>query len=691
MQDLEYVRAYIDDLLVITSGSLEDHLEKLKEVLQRLRKAGLKVNAKKSFFAREELEYLGYWITRDGIQPTVSKVKAIGAIEPPQTKKQLRRFIGMVNYYRDMWGKRSEILAPLASLTSKQAKWKWEPEHQKAFEDMKAIISREAMLAYPDFNEEFVIHTDASHSQLGAVISQKGKPIAFYSRKLKPEQTRYTTTERELLSIVETLKEFRNILLGQKIVVYTDHKNLTYKNFNTERVMRWRLILEEYGPELRYIKGEHNVVADALSRLDMHDESPFEDPSDEAAALYMAELCAVDPAVLEGNFPLSYQLIQLCQKDDAEIKRYLARKVNGYVESEFPSCDKSFRLVTYKDKIVVPKALQKRVVQWYHEVLMHPGEPRTELTIAQHYTWKGMRKTIQDVCQRCKSCQLWKKSHLKMGHLPEKTAEDIPWEKVCIDLIGPYTVGDEKKKDDVTVLHALTMIDPVTGWFEIAEIPAKSADVVINVLEQTWLSRYPYPSEVVMDRGSEFMGEVQRGLRQEYGARIKTITTRNPQANAMVERAHQTVKNMIRSQNIQSRADLEDGNWLGTLNAVAFAMRATVHTTNRATPFQLVFGRDAIHNIGFEADWQYLKERRQRMIRHNNERENAKRVPHTYTVGDSVKVEQPQHRKYGTPRYRGPYTVDRVNTNGTLRLRVPKGVGAVYETWNIRNLHPYRD
>jgi hypothetical protein len=139
MQDLEYVRAYIDDLLIITSGSLDDHLDKLEVVLGKLRQAGLKVNAKKSFFAREELEYLGYWITREGIQPTTAKVKAITAIEPPKNKKQLRRFIGMVNYYRDMWGKRSETLAPLASLTSKTAKWVWNEEHQKAFDDMKKV------------------------------------------------------------------------------------------------------------------------------------------------------------------------------------------------------------------------------------------------------------------------------------------------------------------------------------------------------------------------------------------------------------------------------------------------------------------------------------------------------------------------------------------------------------------------
>src|SRR3982750_2262575 len=134
---------------------------------------------------------------------------------------------------------------------------------------MKKVITRETLLAYPDFNEVFEIHTDASLYQLGACISQKGKPIAFYSRKLNPAQTRYATTERELLSIVEVLKEFRNILLGQQIRVHTDHENLTYKMFNSDKVMQWRLYIEEYSPDLQYIKGEKNVVPDTLSRLDM--------------------------------------------------------------------------------------------------------------------------------------------------------------------------------------------------------------------------------------------------------------------------------------------------------------------------------------------------------------------------------------------------------------------------------------
>ena len=134
----------------------------------------------------------------------------------------------MVNYYRDMWCRRSELLAPLTSMTSKNVKFEWTAEHQHSFDNVKKIICREVMLTYPDFYKSFHIYTDASDTQLGAVITQDEKPIAFYSRKLNSAQKRYTTGEQELLSIVETLREFRNILVGYQIIVPTDHNNLTY-------------------------------------------------------------------------------------------------------------------------------------------------------------------------------------------------------------------------------------------------------------------------------------------------------------------------------------------------------------------------------------------------------------------------------------------------------------------------------
>ena len=231
---------------------------------------------------------------------------------------------------------------------------------------------------------------------------------------------------------------------------------------------------------------------------------------------------------------------------------------------------------------------------------MHPGETRTKLTIGQHFTWIGMRRTVQNVCQRCQACQLHKPKLRKLGHLLPKTPEEIPWDILCIDLVGPYTIGTSKKNE--VTLHCLTMIDPVTGWFEIAEIPSKSADDVANVLEQTWFTRYPWPTMVVLDRGKEFRAEVEQTLRDEYNIERRVITTRNPQANSMVERAHQTIHNLIAVQGIKSSEDLPGGTWNGVLSAVAFAMRATIHTTTRATPMQLVFGRDAIHNVHFEAN-----------------------------------------------------------------------------------------
>jgi hypothetical protein len=359
--DLEFIRAYIDDLLVITKSDWQDHLHHLEIIFQRLQQAGLKVNARKSFFGKEELEYLGYWITRAGVQPVSTKVEAIKNIAPPKTKKELRRFIGIVNYYRDMWIRRSDVLAPLTALTSKTAKWQWTDVEQNAFDTMKRIMARETLLAYPDFNKPFIIHTDASHTQLGAVISQENRPIAFYSRKLSPAQTRYTTTERELLSIVETLKEFRNILLGQRITVYTDHKNLTYANFNTERVMRWRLILEEYGPELIYLKGETNIVADALSRLDIATSE-----KDIAHDIhYLADYFGLDEDDLsEDIYPLSYQNIRHFQQQDKKlIQKYQQKAVNFHLKA-FRGGGKTRNLICYNDKIVIPTTLQRRVVSW---------------------------------------------------------------------------------------------------------------------------------------------------------------------------------------------------------------------------------------------------------------------------------------------------------------------------------------
>eukprot|EP00804_Cyclotella_cryptica_P008336 CCRYP_020978-RA/>CCRYP_020978-RA protein AED:0.36 eAED:0.41 QI:0/0/0/1/0/0/3/0/202 len=192
------MRAYLDDLLCITKANLEDHLDKLKMVLTRLA-AGLRINARKSSLCTFETEYLGYTLTRTGIKPQQKKVQAILAISSPKNVKDLRKFLGMVQYYK---------------------------------------IFGQGMARC------FEIYTDASSKQLGSVITQA--------------QQKYSVTELELLAIVETLKEFKGMLWGQRLKVYTDHKNLIQDALRliSDRVYRWNCSSRNLAPK-SFISEEH--------------------------------------------------------------------------------------------------------------------------------------------------------------------------------------------------------------------------------------------------------------------------------------------------------------------------------------------------------------------------------------------------------------------------------------------------
>ncbi len=188
----------------------------------------------------------------------------------------------MAQYYRDMWARHSQMLAPLTDLVgewgemkttrmnkTKKKPWQWDPIHQQAFDNVKAAIANKTVIAYPDFLKPYEIYTDASSTQLGAVITQDNRQIAFFSRKLSKMQQKYSVSEIELLAIVETLKEFKGMLWGQDIEVYTDHKNLTrdalgLTSDRVDRVYPWQILLEEYTLKIIYIKGIHNTVANAI-------------------------------------------------------------------------------------------------------------------------------------------------------------------------------------------------------------------------------------------------------------------------------------------------------------------------------------------------------------------------------------------------------------------------------------------
>ena len=398
--------------------------------------------------------------------------------------------------------------------------------------------------------------------------------------------------------------------------------------------------------------------------------------------LHNAEAFGIDKSDLPDDvYPLTYKLIAKEQQKDSSLMRKLHR--DSYKFQTFHAAGKKIDLIVNKDKIVIPKSLQHRTVEWYHQQLCHPGINRTEESIRQHFTWTNLHDDVEKVCKKCDTCQRTKRSYTKYGKLPPKEAEAEPWDRLCVDLIGPYTITRKRKKK--LTLWCVTMIDPATGWFEIRQIPNKSAITIANLVEQTWFTRYPWPTIINFDRGSEFMGEFAKMVKNNYGIKTKAITSRNPQANAIIERVHQTLGNIIRTFEAHSADIDEDDPWSGILSAASFAIRATYHTTLRATPTQLVFGRDAMLNIQHKADWNYIKNRKQMLIDKNNEQENSKRMEYKYKINDEILIKQDWNAKYSTNPYKGPFKITEVFNNGTIRYQK----GATTDIINIRNIQPY--
>lgn len=262
---------YLDDIIVF-GKDLKQHTENLKLVFDRLKSVNLQLKPSKCKFFRESVTYLGHLISSEGIRPDPAKYEPILNWPTPKTVKQLQSFIGLTSYYRRFVKNFSQIASPLYALTKKNAKFNWTPACQEAFDTLKQKVTSPPVIAFPDFSEPFILQTDASEKAIGAVLmNYDRKPIAFISRAMKPEETRYHITDQELLAIVWAVKKFEHYLLGQKFEVETDHKaleSLFKESKPNSRWTRFRLKLGEYDFKVKHITGKSNVVADALSRVE---------------------------------------------------------------------------------------------------------------------------------------------------------------------------------------------------------------------------------------------------------------------------------------------------------------------------------------------------------------------------------------------------------------------------------------
>jgi hypothetical protein len=366
---------FLDDI-VIYARSLSEHDMKLRDVFARLRKYNLKLQPDKCEFLRKEVNYLGHVITEDGVRADPKRVIAIENFRRPECEKTLKSFLGMAGYYRRFIPRFSKIVAPLHALLKKDSVFEWTADQENAFQNLKAKLTYQPILQYPDFSREFILTTDASNQGLGAVLSQgdigKDLPVAYASRNLNKAEKNYSTSEKELLAIVWGVKHFRPYLYGRKFKIATDHKPLTWI-LNVKdpgsRLIRWRIKLEEYDYEIIYKQGALNTNADALSRMNSMEKQ-------------------------EGN------------NENQEIGEDRKRQI------------------LYK----------------YHDAPLggHRAMNKTYQSIKSKFSWPNMKREIEEYIKACKKCQVNKLlSPRKRAPMEITTTASYPFEKCSLDIVGP--------------------------------------------------------------------------------------------------------------------------------------------------------------------------------------------------------------------------------------------------------------
>jgi len=270
----KYVAVYLDDI-IIYSTTFEEHLTHLKNVLQQLRKAGLKLGRDKCEFGKLELAFLGHIVNGQGIAPDPSKIEKIRDFPIPSNITELRGFLGLASYYRRFIQNFSTIAAPLHLLLKKETPYTWTEIQQQAFEYLKQCLITAPILIYPDFSKRFLLFTDGSYVGLGAVLTQlddqqKEHVVAYASRTLNNAERNYAPTELECLAAVWAMEHFRTYLLHQPFDLITDHAALQWlfnKPDPPRKFMRWIVRIMEFPYNIRYRKGKLHQNADALSRL----------------------------------------------------------------------------------------------------------------------------------------------------------------------------------------------------------------------------------------------------------------------------------------------------------------------------------------------------------------------------------------------------------------------------------------
>ena len=474
------MRIYIDDGIIMAKSE-EEAFERLKEVLERASRFGIKIKWKKCSFLSRKVDFLGYEVENGAIRPSPSKAADVLNFIEPNTEKKVQRFLGLTSYFRKFVEGFANIAKPLSDLLRKESRFHWGPEQQEAFVKLKRALAGQSVLQLYRRERETELHTDASKDGYGAILLQlnpedgKLHPVYYYSKKTKDAETRYHSYELEFLAIVKALEKFRVYLLGIPFKVVTDCsavKRAIEKKDVSPRIARWVMDIEGYNYKMEHRPGTRMRHVDALSR--------------QSGVLMIRDGLA--------------ERIGRAQKADPNLRAVFKALETGEFEDYMRRGDYLCKVQDGNPLLVIPSGMQEEIIRSVHDV-GHFGTKKTMEVLKTRYWFNSMEKRVKKFIQNCVACILGnRKAGKREGFLYPIPKGEVPLDTIHLDHIGPLV---ETKK---SYQHLLVLIDSFAKFTWI--YPTKSttaAEVLKKMREHQQV--YGNPRVLISDRGSAFTSD----------------------------------------------------------------------------------------------------------------------------------------------------------------------------------------
>lgn len=652
----EFCTNYIDDIIIF-SKTFEDHLKHIELLLDAIKKEGLKLKFTKCKFAKNEVKYLGHLIKNDTITPLKDNIKSITNFNTPKNKKNIRQFLGKINFERKYVPKITEILEPLHNQLKKNIKFDWSDECKDAFNQIKEILSSEPVLAIFNPKSQIYIYTDASTKGLGAILKQpqangEMKPVAYFSKKLNEPQKKKKAIFLECLAIKESIKFWQYWLIGRFFTIYSDHKpleNLNVKNRTDEELGDMVHYISQYNCVIKYNPGKNNGEADLFSR------NPVLEPEENIEdVLKTVNIVTIDNITLQEIIDDQKQNERITQNTH----KFLLE--DGVYYKKFNS----------KKKIILSEKFSKTLIQRVHKNFGHTGMNQTKHKINSFYTAPNLTKNIEYL----KNCEICIKNKTRLnrnyGLMSHLGPAERPFQIMSLDTIGGFGGQRSTKK----YLHLLE--DHFTRFAYILCSKNQTTTDFINLLKKV-------PPEEKMETilTDQYPGISSKELEnyvRERGAELIFTAVDAPFSNGLNERLNQTLVNKIRC---TLNENTKKVSWATVAEECRKKYNATDHSITGFSPDYLINGEstDVLpaelknkerYKRNLEEDRNLALLRTRKSHDYNKSRYDKNRINYEFEEGDMVYImnKNKLNRKKLEEIRTGPFKIEKKISNSIYKI-----------------------